>query len=646
MQYFGPAVNHLTDTFHQLLCKTRERKALTVFSWGIGMSVLGGILQSGIVLAIPPLGQDQTYSASDPFQFQPLGFGALTGNPAPAADFNIGGGPSAPATLLPVPLDGIPSANTPWLPGREAPAPSAPSVSPSAGIGGPFFPAPGAASPTAAPMVIVIPNANTLPPEILAWLSQYQQGNAVPTYPSSYPYQQNFYPQSTPYFPGTFQGTVPGNAFVPQPALSYPTTPYPSSAYPATYPINGFPTAPIPQVPSYGSGLTGFPSGTPTGFPAGTWPGAALPLPSAGTAADLSTAVPPVSQVPGVPQSPVIPQGQGAPPIVDVSPRRLPVGEPSLTLQGGVVLLDEEFSGRARVSGFYPISPDIALAGAVEVSEGTIFSDSELEGVNINELHLTLAPRDVPNMRFSVGQLDLTSYFDRNSFAKDALTHFFAPELQSNPALASNGLGSRTGALLNYAITDNVEARASLFSSDRSISEFDLSGFAGELGLRTGNAIIRGTYISAIDGGANDGPNEIFGLVRDDGRVGISDGDREESIGVNAEVFIPEVNMGIFGRYGRYENQDADLTADTFSGGVNFLDVFMNDDRLGLGYGRGLSNNDERRSQGEEIPDVWELFYDFRVSPNVRAGVTVQQLNEFTETVAGFRLKTEFDVVP
>ena len=170
----------------------------------------------------------------------------------------------------------------------------------------------------------------------------------------------------------------------------------------------------------------------------------------------------------------------------------------------------KNFRGRARLSGVYPISPDIALAGAIEVSEGTIFSDSELEGVNINELHLTLAPRDVPNLRFSVGHLDLTSYFDRNSFAKDALTHFFAPQLQSNPALASNGLGSRTGALLNYTITDNVDARASLFSSDRSISEFELSGFAGELGLRTGNVIIRGTYISAIDGGANDGPNEIF----------------------------------------------------------------------------------------------------------------------------------------
>ena len=141
-------------------------------------------------------------------------------------------------------------------------------------------------------------------------------------------------------------------------------------------------------------------------------------------------------------------------------------------------------------------------------------------------------------------------------------------------------------------------------------------------------------------------PTKFFGFVRDDGGVGIAESDREESLGVNAEVFIPELNMGIFGRYGRYENQDADLTADTFSGGVNFLDVFRTDDRLGLGYGRGLSNNDERRAQGEEVPDVWELFYDFRISPNVRAGVTIQQLNQFTETVAGVRLKTEFDVVP
>lgn len=104
--------------------------------------------------------------------------------------------------------------------------------------------------------------------------------------------------------------------------------------------------------------------------------------------------------------------------------------------------------------------------------------------------------------------------------------------------------------------------------------------------------------------------------------------------------------MGIFGRYGRYENRDLDVTADTYSAGISFLDVFNADDRLGLAYGRALSNERLRRQANADVPDVLELFYDFRLLPNLRAGVTVQQLNGFSETIAGFRVRTEFDVTP
>ncbi|NEQ97307.1 MAG: porin [Cyanothece sp. SIO2G6] len=557
---------------------------------------------------------EQTYDPTDHFEFRPLR--SPTAIPALSpANLAV---PSSPASLLPVPLDGLPVSSTPWEPGRNAPVPLAPPspqfygqdaqgsahspVNNVGGIGSPW----GAGSANASvntlvhntlvnhtlvnngslgngrPLIVVIPDAGMIPPEVQAWLGQYLQG-AAPS-PGSV-YLPNVIPNNLP-------NVIPNNG------LSQ------------TVPIPVQVQSPPPQSPT---------------IPAIPFPTA----PSVPVQSNRNTLVP-----------------LSAPPPSELAPRRSPVTDPALTLQGGLVLLEDEFSGRARVSGFYPVSPEIALAGAVEVSEGTAFSDSELEGANINELHLTFAPRDVPNLRLRVGHLDLTSYFDRNSFAKDALTHFFSPELQTNPALAANGLGSRTGALINYSITDDLEARAVLFSSDRSISDFDLTGFAGELGFRVGNAIIRGTYVSAIDGGANDGPDEIFAFVRDDGTVGIDEGDREESFGVNAEVFIPDINMGLFGRYGRYENQDADVTGDTFSGGFNFLDVISRGDRLGLGYGRSLSNDDLRDDRGNDLTDVWELFYDFRLSPDIRLGFTVQQLNEFTETIAGVRLKTEFDVSP
>ncbi len=68
----------------------------------------------------------------------------------------------------------------------------------------------------------------------------------------------------------------------------------------------------------------------------------------------------------------------------------------------------------------------------------------------------------------------------------------------------------------------------------------------------------------------------------------------------------------------------------------------MKDDRFGLGYGRDLSNDTLRRANGNKRPDVWEAFYDFRVTPYLRAGVTLQARDEFSDIVAGFRVKTEF----
>jgi hypothetical protein len=58
-----------------------------------------------------------------------------------------------------------------------------------------------------------------------------------------------------------------------------------------------------------------------------------------------------------------------------------------------------------------------------------------------------------------------------------------------------------------------------------------------------------------------------------------------------------------------------------------------------------LSNNDLRRELGNKVPDVWEVFYDFRVTPYLRAGVSLQARDEFSDVVAGFRVKTEFDLL-
>ena len=316
---------------------------------------------------------------------------------------------------------------------------------------------------------------------------------------------------------------------------------------------------------------------------------------------------------------------------------------PSLTFQGGFITQGET-GARARLTGLYPVSPNLLFGGTLDLTTGEGFSDTEGTGLDITELYFTASLPSYPNLRLTGGLVDLTSYFDRNSFAKDSLTHFFNPVFQTNPALARTGLGSRPAALLNWDITDNFQARAAAFSSSRNLGELAVDGFAGELAYRFHNGIIRATYATDRDDQRN-GFEEIYGIARSNGELGPRTSDRESSYGINVEYYIPEFKMGLFGRYGHYENTSIGRGGETYSMGFNFLDLFMKDDRFGLGYGRDLSNDTLRRANGNKRSDVWEAFYDFRVTPYLRAGVTLQARDEFSDIVAGFRVKTEFDLL-
>ena len=290
-----------------------------------------------------------------------------------------------------------------------------------------------------------------------------------------------------------------------------------------------------------------------------------------------------------------------------------------------------------RLTGIYPLTPNVLVGATLDLSTGTAFTDTPNAGFNVTELYLATSLRDLPNLRFVVGQLDLTSYFDRNSFAKDGASQFFNPIFQTNPALSATGIASRPGLLVNWSVTDSLEAKAAVFSSAKGLSDFSLDGFAGELGIRYGNGILRGTYATDRDAGSRNSFREIFQVARGNSQTGLLRSDREEAYGVNAEYYFPQIKMGVFGRYGRYHNLGLGEGGDTYSGGLTFLDIFARDDRLGLAYGRDLSNNALRQRSGENAPDVLELFYDFRVLPNLRVGFSVQERSNFSEVVAGFR---------
>ncbi len=310
--------------------------------------------------------------------------------------------------------------------------------------------------------------------------------------------------------------------------------------------------------------------------------------------------------------------------IPENSPKKSDALTPTLDVQG-VYLNQGDDAARLRLRGIYPVSPHALFGAIVDLASGTDFQGTEGTGVSLSELYFTGSLPNYSNLRLTAGLMDLTSYFDRNSFAKDSTTHFFHPLFQTNPALASAGIGSRPGALLNWNITDNIEAKAAVFSSERNLGDFGLNAFASEIGFRVGTGIFRATYATDKDKGRG-------------GVFGTQEGDRENAFGLNGEYYIPQIKMGMFARYGWLENTDRDKNAETYSFGINFLDMFVKDARLGLGYAYGpdFSKND----------DVWELFYDMRIAKGLRAGITLQERDGFSETIVGFRVKTDIQLYP
>ena len=379
----------------------------------------------------------------------------------------------------------------------------------------------------------------------------------------------------------------------------------------------------LPRLPSSGSPTLLLPpsSSSPAG-PGGGFTSAQAPFPGTGTvppATNPFSSPAPFSSPTPPPVRPVETMAV-ATPLEDFNQ---PITETSLTLQGLYVLQGDQSSARARLSGNTFLTPNLLVGGALDLVTGPDLTNSD--GVQLTELYVATAVPGVPGLRFRLGQLDITSYFDRNSFAKDVGRDFFNSTFHTNPALiaGANATASSPGGLVQWSLNDNLILSASAFSSAGNITDFALDGFAGEVGLRTGDLILRGTFLTGRD-------TDFQGT-----------GDRLDAYGVNAEWFLTQANIGLFGRYGQL-NSSGGFSGRNYSLGLNAFDVFMDDDRLGLAYGRNLPS----ASVDGLKPDVLELFYDFEALPNVRMGFTFQQRNELRESFAGFRIRGGLDLLP
>lgn len=493
-------------------------------------------------------------------------------------------------------------------------------------------------SPFMAPVQMPLASNGTMPPgnyPPVSWGAPNSYPSPYPPYAyqpyPSQPYPSQPYPSYPPYAYPPYAYGVPGVPASPY-GMAMPPQGAPFTPSAPLYPVasNGGQPLAVPNLPSQSSGAVPPPPSQPIPIIPNAGPTVAASPGLAPTVFPAPTAIAPAPTTQFAPTAPLSLQAAATPTAnTTAAPLALPDDNAPLTpanldLQGLYVLQSSQSSARARLNGSAFLTPNLLVGGTLDLVSGPNLTSTD--GVQVTELYLATALPGAPGLRFRLGQLDMTSYFDRNSFAKDIGRDFFNPIFNSNPALLAglNFNASHPGGLVQWAVTDDLSVTASAFSSAAGISDFSLDGFAGEVAFRTGNVVLRGTYLTSRD-------SEFQGT-----------GDRLNSYGVNAEWFIPNANVGVFGRYGRVNNTSTGLATDTYSLGINALDLFMEDDRLGLAYGRNLTT----ASVNGKTPDALEVFYDFEAFPNIRIGFTFQQLNQFTESVAGFRIRGDLDLTP
>jgi hypothetical protein len=217
----------------------------------------------------------------------------------------------------------------------------------------------------------------------------------------------------------------------------------------------------------------------------------------------------------------------------------------------------------------------------------------------VRELFARISWRD-ESVRLSIGKLDPRHYFDRNPFAEDETTQFLDAALLGSPVLDPPPNGP--GAALRVSVGDWRYALGVHAPDDVDGDLRGLPFIIGELGRRN--------VFSAP------------GHYRWWARVSSVRDDRDRvtwATGVSLDQRVtPEV--GVFARAGLSRSEGEDLTAWSWSGGLQLIPrwIHRDGDRLGLGY------SSQREVAGRE--EVVEAYYTATLADWLLLAADVQWL--------------------
>lgn len=245
--------------------------------------------------------------------------------------------------------------------------------------------------------------------------------------------------------------------------------------------------------------------------------------------------------------------------------------------------------------------------------------NADIEGFDDTNIHVTQAyyeHKANERLTLSVGQLDITGYFDANEFANDERAQFMAPVFVNSPVIEFGGSEDFYSFGLTATCTpaENISVTLGAFEGDGNYREtFDKPFLMAEV-----------DYAASLFG--RDGNYRLYywyrGARPDEGPIAASDAAMLDTfnngVGLSVDQMVTDA-VGVWLRAGMQREEIAQF--DKFVGaGVNVSGELFGraNDQMGVGYGASFMSQKHEDAQAagfEAAPEhYFELYYNYAVA--------------------------------
>ncbi len=256
--------------------------------------------------------------------------------------------------------------------------------------------------------------------------------------------------------------------------------------------------------------------------------------------------------------------------------------------------------------------------------------NADIEAFNDSNVHLTQAyyEHDVnERLGFSIGQLDMTGYFDANEFANDERSQFMAPVFVNNPSIEFGGSEDfyALGLRATCAPTENIAVTIGAFEGDGDYADtFDKPFLMAEADFafkpfgRDGNYRVYYWYRGARPD-LDTSDLTLAETVATPTNTALLNA-FNNGVGLSIDQMVTDT-VGVWVRAGLQREEVAQF--DKFVGaGVNVAGELIGraNDHLGVGYGASFIGGDYEAYQVANVPGFdpatehyLELYYNYAV---------------------------------